>query len=116
MKRLVSSILMVCIAALPMQAGAGMIGTERAAVAEREGVALELRARGLSHEEAKARVSALTDAEVAYLARHIDQVPAGAGGTAVGMILVIIFLIWRFNFSDQAKAEEAKSAPKPAAK
>lgn len=121
MKTMLLRILIVCIAALPMQAGAGLIGTEGAAPAERQELARQLNARGLSDLEAKARVAALTDSEVAYLSQHIGELPAGAGGTAVGILLVIAFLIWRFNFSDQAKAEaaaaaKAKPAAKPAAK
>jgi hypothetical protein len=116
--RSISRILVVCIAALPLQAGAGLIGSERAAPAERQEVTRQLQSRGLSHEEAKARVAALTDAEATYLAQNIHELPAGAGGTALGILLVLAFLIWRFNFSDQAKAESAaaKPAAKPAAK
>jgi hypothetical protein len=133
--RFVCRSLALCLAALPLQSGAGMIATDQtlgAAQAQaarntvsgfvgRSEVAAQLQALGVSPDAAASRVAALTDKEVAELASRVDGLPAGAGGVAVGMFLVVIFLIWRFNFSDQAKAGEgtkvtpAKPAPaKPA--
>jgi hypothetical protein len=51
---------------------------------------------GVHPEEAKARVAALTDAEIADIASHLDSLPAGAGGSVVGPIvgaIVLIFLV-----------------------
>ncbi len=48
------------------------------------------------------------------LADRVDSLPAGASGVGIGMILVLIFLVWRFGVSDQAKAEAAKPGAKPA--
>lgn len=119
--RVICRILAVSLAVLPWQAQAGLIGTDQAARAtvggfvERAEVAAQLQAYGISPQEARERVAALTDAEVADLAGRVDALPAG-GIVGLLPILVIVFLLWRFTVSDQAKAEAAKSAPKPAPK
>ena len=129
--RFVSRILIVCLLGLPFQARAGLIGTDEvvgAAQAQaardalnsflnRSDVAAQLQALGLTPQAARERVDALTDAEAARLAGQIERLPAG--GVILGMALVIAFLIWRFYFSDEAKAapkEAAKPAAKPAPK
>lgn len=132
--RTVSSSLIVCMAALPLQASAGLIGSTevtaavQAAVSStasrdgvarflaREDVAVQLQAMGVSRTDAQARAAALTDAEVAQVSGQIDRLPAAADGAALGLILVALFLLWRFFFSAEAKAEAAKSAPKEAPK
>jgi len=124
--RLVCRMLVVCIAALPFQAQAVLIGTDEAVAArvqvthfiDRSDVASRLQALGVSPQLAQERVAALTDAEAAALADRIDRLPAGAGGQAIGLIIVAIFLWWRFVYSDDAKAEAAPAKPgaKPAAK
>jgi len=125
--RVVSSILVVCMTALPLQAQAGLIGTgeavaaaqaqaARAAVAgfvDRAEAAGQLQALGLSPQAARQRVAALTDAEAAALADRINGLPAGAGGQGIGFILVAIFLFWRFVLSEPAQAETAKPKPAP---
>lgn len=115
-QRLVCRLLIVSMAALPLQAGAGLVGTEAAVAAAvardrvatlvaRDDIAGQLASLGVSREEARARVAALSDAEVASLAGQLDRLPAAADGTGVGVLLVLLFLLWRFVFSDQAKAE-----------
>ena len=49
------------------------------AALEREDIRADLRSYGVSPEEAQARVTSLTDAEVADLANELDNMPAGAG-------------------------------------
>jgi hypothetical protein len=49
-------------------------------------------ARGISPEEAKARVDSLTDAEALMLSQHVDNMPAG--GSAVGIIVGAILLVF----------------------
>jgi hypothetical protein len=128
--RFVCRVLITSMIVLPLQAQAGLIGTDQAVSAAqaqaaratlagfigRAEVATQLQLLGLSSQAAKERVAALTDAEVATLAGRIEGLPAGAGGQALGFALIIIFLIWRFSFSDQGKTEAAaaKPAPKPA--
>lgn len=87
---------------LPLQtAQAGMVGTEQIArpseersrvlgLMERADVRAALEARGVDVAEAKKRVAALTDEEVAQIAGKLDEVPAG--GDVLGVI-VFIFLV-----------------------
>ena len=111
--RFVSRLLIAALCCLPFQAQAEMIGTHQAnsaaqAQSARASITGQLQAYGLASDQARERVAALTDAEVLSLAERIDSLPAGEGvpGLTIGIILVVIFLIWRFNFSDQAKAEK----------
>ena len=104
--RLVSRLLIVCLIGLPFQVQAGLIGTDdvvsaaqaaaaRTAVTNvmsRTEVASQLQSYGLSPADAKARVAALSDAEVVKLAGQIDSLPAGA--TSWGWVIVIGLLIW----------------------
>ncbi|MBL8318523.1 MAG: PA2779 family protein [Burkholderiaceae bacterium] len=58
---------------------------------DRADVAAALRERGVSPEQARARVAALTDDEAAQVAAQIDSAPAG--GTDVLGTLVFIFVL-----------------------
>jgi hypothetical protein len=112
--RFVSRLLIASLACLPFQARAEMIGTRQAVSAEqaqpaRAELAGKLQAYGVAPDLAQARVATLTDAEAVMLMDRIDDAPAGAlSGAGIGAILVILFLIWRFTMSDQAKAEQGK--------
>ena len=88
-------------------AQAGMIGTDqtaapssqadRAAVlsfVSRADVASQLGSMGLDGATAKDRVAAMTDAEVAYLAGRIEQLPAGGDTAGVILLILIIAAIW----------------------
>lgn len=108
--RLVSRLVIVCMIGLPFQVHAGLIGTgevvsaAQAAAARdtvtsflnRSDVTGQLQALGLSAKDAKDRVAALTDAEIAKIAGQIESMPAGAGGdgAALVVILLIIWLVW----------------------
>ena len=108
--RLVSRLLIVCMIGLPFQAHAGLIGTDEVisaaqAAAARDTVASflnrsditgQLQVLGLSAKDAKDRVAALTDAEVAKLAGQIESLPAGAGGDGAALlaILLIVWFVW----------------------
>jgi len=62
----------------------------------REDVQMVLRAQGISPEEAKARVNALSDAEVVTLEKKLEQLPAGGDslGTLVfGILFVFVVLL-----------------------
>ena len=118
--RLVSRLLIASLACLPFQARAELIGTNqavsaeqaqpaRAARAARTSLASALQAYGIAPDAARARVAALTDAEALALADRVADAPAGAvAGEVIGILFVAAFLIWRFGFSDQAKAEQGK--------
>lgn len=91
---------------------ASMIGTEEAIelsrgqearltlqqILSREDVRGKLVAWGLDPFEAKARVSALTDAEAIQMAHQIESLPAG--GSGVGVIVgaaLVVFLVLLFT-------------------
>lgn len=61
---------------------------------EREEVRRMLADQGISIEEARSRIAALTDAEVQQLSGQIDQLPAGGDGVGVVVAaILIIFLV-----------------------
>lgn len=71
-------------------AARGQVG----ALLVRDEVTRELRELGVDPEQARARVAALSDAELAEIAGRLDQLPAG--GDAVGAIvtaLLIVFIV-----------------------
>lgn len=118
--RFASRMLVASLIWLPLQAQAELIATSQAvsaaqAQSARALVAGQLQVHGLAPGAAGDRVAALTDAEVLSLADRIERLPAGAiAGQTMGIIAVLVFLIWRFGYSDQARAEAAKPAAKPA--
>jgi len=110
--RFVSRLLIACVACLPLQSQAGLIGTNQAvsdlqAQSARASLAAKLEGYGVAGEQARARVAALTDAEVASLVERVSEAPAGAN-PAFGILFVLGFLVWRFVISDQAQAESGK--------
>jgi TolA-binding protein len=84
---------------------AAMIGTEQihaaanasqdrarvAAALERPDVVRQLETMGVSPSDAKARVAALSDEEVATLAGKVDSLPAG--GDVLGVLLFVFVLL-----------------------
>ncbi len=64
------------------------------ATLQRPDVAAVLVARGVSVDQARLRVGALTDAEAAQLAAEIDKAPAGASELIGTLILVFVLLIF----------------------
>ena len=98
-KRLISSLVIVCIAGLGLPVHAGMLPTDAAnpersrvlQILDREDVLAQLKAHGVTPTDVKARVAAMTDDEVAQLAGQIDRLPAG--GSDALTILVVAFLI-----------------------
>ena len=99
-KRLLSSLLIVCLAGLGLPVHAGMLPTgaanpERArvlTVLERSDVQAQLQANGVNPADVKARVAAMSDDEVAQLAGQIDGLPAG-GTDVLGFILVVFVIL-----------------------
>jgi hypothetical protein len=98
-KRLISSLLIVCLAGLGLPVHAGMLPTDAAnpersrvlTVLERSDVQAALQAHGVSPADVKARVAAMSDDEVAQLAGQIDSLPAG--GSDVLTIILVVFII-----------------------
>lgn len=64
------------------------------AALERTDVAAALVAHGVSPDQARLRVAALTDAEAAQLAAEIDQAPAGASELIGTLVLVFVVLVF----------------------
>lgn len=61
---------------------------------DRAEVVSALQERGVSPEQARARIAALSDTEVSRMAEQIDSAPAGAGDIVATIILVFgIFLL-----------------------
>jgi len=106
--RWTSRVMMVLMTSLsiPLTANATMVETdvvinhaqavqERARIAalmDREDVRAQLEARGVTSEQAQARVAALTDDEVLQISGKLDHLPAGGDilGTAVFVFLVLL--------------------------
>ena len=64
-----------------------------AATFERADVQAELQKMGITSDEAKARVAALTDAETASIAHRVDAIPAGGDGIFGGLIFIFVLLL-----------------------
>jgi hypothetical protein len=109
--RYICRMLIVCMGAFPFSTYAGMVGTDQVvAAAQAQGardtlrdligrseVRNQLQSYGISPTAAQARVSAMTDAEVASLTGQIDSLPAGGtSGWAIAAGLIIIGLIWYY--------------------
>jgi len=96
--------LIACLLMVSVPAQAGLVSTVSVTAAgdrervtsflERADVQLQMESMGVSPKEVKARVAALSDAEIASLAGQIDSLPAG--GDALGAVLwvaLVIFLV-----------------------
>jgi hypothetical protein len=109
--RYICRMLIVCLGAFPLSTYAGMISTDQVAAATqaaaardtlrnfvgRSEVRSQLQSLGISPAAAQARVSAMTDAEVANVAGRIDSLPAGGfSGWAAAAALIVIGLIWYY--------------------
>jgi len=125
---IVCRVLTVSLMVLPWHAQAGLIGTEqaqgpaqqRAAVAAflaRDAAAAQLESFGISRQEARERVAALSDADVAALAGRIDALPAGGTvpwGIIFAVAIVFWLAIWKPHYSESATAPAAKGKTTPA--
>ena len=85
-RRLIAALLSVSITATTLPAAAYDMPTPR------EELRAALVERGVASAEAKARVAALTDEEVAQVSAQIEALPAGAGGGG-GLISVALSMI-----------------------
>jgi hypothetical protein len=109
--RYVCRMLIVCMGAFPFSTYAGMVGTNEVVAAVqaagardklrdfvgRSEVRNQLQVLGIGPAAAQARVSAMTDAEVASIAGRIDSLPAGGNsGWAIVAGLLVIGLIWYY--------------------
>lgn len=100
-------------------AGAGVIGTEAAmqsddrnarierinSVLSRDNVEQQLRKLGVDPVDAKQRIAALSDAELASLEQRMDELPAGAGALEVlGIVLLVLLVLELVGVTDIFKA------------
>ncbi|HEX9396410.1 MAG TPA: PA2779 family protein [Burkholderiales bacterium] len=96
--------LIACLLIVAVPAQAGLVSTVSVSAAgsrervaqflERADVARQIEALGVSPQDVKSRVDALSDAEVASLAGKIDNLPAGGDGVgAVLGLLLIVFIV-----------------------
>ncbi len=60
---------------------------------DRADLAEALAARGLSVDQARERVAALSDAEAAHLAEQIDRAPAGADSILGTLVFIFVLLL-----------------------
>ena len=109
--RYICRMLIVCMGAFPFSTYAGMVGTNDVVAAVqsqgardklrdfvgRTDVRNQLQNMGISATAAQARVSAMTDTEVASIAGRIDSLPAGGmTGWAIAGVVIVIGLIWYY--------------------
>ncbi len=92
---------------VPLSAGAAMIGTDSAIetmdrdtsmdrVGEfmaRSEVRQQLLDWGVNPSEVDERLAALTDAELQYLAEHMEEAPAGGVLAVIGIIFVVLLVL-----------------------
>jgi hypothetical protein len=106
-KRIMASLLIVCMATLGLQgtAQAGIVSSDDVQAThsasanrdkvqqflQRDDVRQSLVGQGVNPDAARERVAALTDAEVADLAGRVDKAPAG--GDALGVILTVFLVL-----------------------
>ena len=64
-----------------------------AATFERADVQAELQKMGISTDEARARVAAMSDAEAASVANKIDSLPAGGDGIVGAIVFIFVLLL-----------------------
>ena len=110
-RRLLTALVAACVsyAGFVQGANAALIGTEQVATSqglpaegaarahvlatlERADVVQGLQARGVDPQQVRARVDALSDAEVTQLAQQIDSAPAGASDV-LGIVLTIFVVL-----------------------
>lgn len=60
---------------------------------ERADVAAALQERGVNMDQARARIAALSDAEVAHVAEQLDKAPAGAGDIISTIVFIFVLLL-----------------------
>ncbi len=105
--RWTSRFMMVCMVSLgvPASAFAGMVDTDKTvdhtlavqgrakimALIDREEISSQLQAKGVTAEQAKSRVNALTDEEALQISGKLDQLPAG--GDIIGVLLTIFIVL-----------------------
>jgi hypothetical protein len=60
---------------------------------DNQAVVEALESRGITREEAEARVSALSEEQLRFAARHLDSLPSGGDLSGIVTVMAIIFLV-----------------------
>jgi hypothetical protein len=106
LRRFVAGLLILANAglALPSPAAADIISTDSTIHGARDRIAVffdrsevraQLEARGVSPADAKARIAALTDQEIAQLVSRIDSLPAASGADPVSAVIIgVATVVW----------------------
>ena len=109
--RYIGRMLIVCMSAFPFSSYAGMIGTDEVlAAVQAQGargklrdfvgrgeMRTQLQSLGISPDVAQARVSAMTDAEVARVVGQVNSLPAGGDSSwAIAAVLLVVGLVWYY--------------------
>jgi hypothetical protein len=105
--RWTSRLMMVCMLSFGIQtsAFAAMVSTEDAmdhaqaaqvrakiiTLIDRQEISTQLQAKGVTHEQAIARVNALSDEEVIQVSGRLDQLPAG--GDVLGLLFTVFIVL-----------------------
>lgn len=63
------------------------------AALDRADVQAELQKMGVTNDEARARVAALTDAETASIAHRVDSIQAGGDGIVGALVFIFVLLL-----------------------
>ncbi len=63
------------------------------AVLAREDVRAELERRGVDPDDARERVAALNDRELALLAEEMDELPAGGLLATIGVVFIVLLIL-----------------------
>ena len=106
-KKLIASCLVFCLTAIgfPLTAQASIVTTDEVTSVSlavnnrvkvstflaRDDVRQAMQAQGVNPVSASERVAAMTDAEVAQLAGHVDQAPAG--GEVLGLLFTVFIVL-----------------------
>jgi hypothetical protein len=101
MKKQVTGLLLALALGLPQSPSyAGLIPTEAAnerarvmALVERPEVAQQLEKMGIPQNDARARVAAMSEAEVASLAGKLDALPAGGALSNQDLLIIVIVIL-----------------------
>lgn len=67
---------------------------------EREDVKQALQAQGINPLEARTRVDSLSDKEIAQVADHMDQLPAGGDAILIFLVLIPLIVFVTFVITD----------------
>lgn len=105
--RWTSRLMIVCMLSFGVQTSvfAGMVDTDKEvnhalaeqgrakimALVDREEISSQLQSRGVTAEQAKSRVNALTDEEALQISGKLDQLPVG--GEVLGVLLTVFIVL-----------------------